>query len=296
MFFNHLAVRGQTNFNGVNNCLIYIHIGDSNQGGPIVEDGGFDPKYQSSDKVKIFYKEDRLATDNGSWQYYSTRLTPIINRYPGVGIMDGSSLGVGPDQAFVYALTQDTTIKKIKRYVKVAVGGSTLLALGGSDNDWSVVSPESSELFRVFTNFFTRVGLSKLVEADNGRSPKIAGIIVRLGTNDCKTANWNEANFTAGVPAFITAVRNYLSDQNIPIYWVQMHDELGSAATWDVTSVNECRAVLQSFTAGGGSPISGFTLLNYDSDTVQADKVHYTIPSFLRQGEEEANALIALGE
>lgn len=289
--FNRLHIKGQTNYSGVNNAMIYIHIGDSNQGGPIVEDPGFDPKYQSSDKVKIFYKVDRLVTDNGSWQYYSTRLTPIINRYPGVGVMDGSSLGVGPDQAFVYALTQDTTIKKLKRYIKVAVGGSTLLSLAGSDNDWNPALTEVSELFRVFTNFYTRAGLSKLVESDGIRNPKIAGIIVRLGTNDCKAVNWNQSAFNAAVAPFIAAIKSYLGRQDIPFYWVQMHDELHLGSGWNSTDVNECIAVLESYEG-----IGAFTLLNYDSDTVQADKVHYDIPSFLRQGEEEANTLIALGE
>lgn len=296
MMFNHQAVRGQTNFKGLNNCLIYIHIGDSNQGGPIVEDVGFDPKYQSSDKVKIYYKSNRLITDNGEWQYYSTRLTPIINRYPGVGVMDGSSLGVGPDQAFVYALSQDTTIKKIKRYVKVAIGGSTLTPKSGLDNDWSQISGETSELFIVFTNYFTRVGLGKLKDSDGIRNPKFAGVVIRLGTNDCATGQWNQATFLAAVPAFCAAIRAYLAAPTMPIYWVQVRSDLGSASGFDATAVSQCRTILSDCQAGGATPISGFTLLNYDADSIQGDGVHFDIPAFLRQGEEEAETLIALGE
>lgn len=289
MIFGH--VRKSDN-SGLNNCLIYMHIGDSNQGGPIVEDMGFDPKYQSSNSVKIYYKSDRTTTDDGEWQYYSTRLTPTINRYPGVGVMDGSSLGVGPDQAFVYALSQDTTIKKIKRYVKVAVGGSTLLPKGSTDNDWSLTT---FELFTMYTLYFTRYGLSKL-NIEGIYNPKFAGVVVRLGTNDCVTGSWNQANFLAAVPAFCQAIRDVLGAPNLPIYWVQVRSDLGSAPTFNATAVLQARQILSDCESGGATPISGFTLLNYDSDSIQADGVHFDIPAFLSQGASEAATLIALGE
>lgn len=292
MIWGHGHRARKMNASGMNNCLIYIHIGDSNQGGPIVEDEGFDVKYQSSANVKIYYKPTRTITDDGSWEFYRTRLNPVITRYPGVGVLDGSSLGVGPDQAFVYALSQDTTLKKVKRYIKVAVGGSTLLTKSGSDNDWNLAN---AEILTSFYLFFTRVALSKLPD-EKIRNPKFAGVVVRLGTNDCATGAWDQSAFTSAVPAFCGYIRALLGAPTMPIYWVQVRSDLGSAAGFDATAVSQCRTILSNCQSGGSTPISGFTLLNYDADSIQGDGVHFDIPAFLSQGESEAETLIALGE
>lgn len=291
--FGHVRVKGEPQVANRNNCNIYIHIGDSNQGGPVLESsvGNWDNKYNSSDSIKLYYKDNRTSADDGEWQLYNTRSEPYHNRYPG---LQATTLGVGPDQAFIYTLSQDTTIKKIKRYIKVAVGGSSLLAQGGVDNEWAPTSGELSELFAVFVKYFVKAGLSKL-PLEGIRNPIFKGIIVRLGTNDCKTGAWNQANFASAVPAFCSAVRSYLGAPSVPIYWVQVRSDLGSASGFDATAVSQCRTILSDCQSGGATPISGFTLLNYDSDSIQADVIHFDVPAFLRQGEEEANAMIALG-
>ena len=274
------------NMRGVDNVLLYVHIGDSNQGGPVAKPGGWDTKYDTSN-MYVYYKDNRTSADDGLWRLYSDIAAPYVSRYPGVQAVAGN---VGPDQAFIYALDQDTTVKRKKRYIKVAVGGSTLLTKSGADNDWNPAT--SVEIFNAFTIYFTRLGLSKL-PAENLRNPQFAGVVVRLGTNDCATGAFNQANFTAAVPAFCTALRATLGP--VPIYWVQIRSDLGSASGFDATSVSQARTILSNCQSGGSTPISGFTLLNYDSDTVQADGVHFDAPSFLRQGAEEAAALIALG-
>jgi hypothetical protein len=294
-WFNHFYNRGINYREGKQNkCNIYIEIGDSNAGGPVTEPGGFDAKYQSSDRVKIFYKPDLTSTVNGSWQLYSTRATPTINRRP--GFVPGS-FSVGADQSFVWNLGQ-SGLKSDLRYIKFAIGGSTLISVASDPNDWNPDSTEAFELFYRFNTFFYRQAMNILGDTDRVKDVEIKGVVVRLGTNDCTTANWNQATFLAAVPRFVLMLRNILGNQSIPIYWVQVNTNLSSAAggAWNATNVGQARTIISNCASGGATPITNFFVKNYDADPLESDGVHYTADSFITQGEDYATTFIALGD
>lgn len=277
------------------NANIYIEIGDSNAGGPVAEPGGFDSKYESSSRVKIFYKPTFTATDNGEWQYYSTRATPTINRRPGY---EPVTYAVGADQSFVWELGQ-SSLRKDLRYIKFAIGGSTLIPVAGSDNDWTPNKANTTpELFNVFATYFYQKAMEKLGNVEGVHNPQVKGVVVRLGTNDCTTANWNQATFIAAIPDFCNRLRQILGSQNIPIYWVQVNANLSSSplGTWTGTNVGQCRTAISNCASGGSTPITNFYVLNFDADPLESDGVHYTPDAFISQGEEYASTLIALGD
>lgn len=278
--FGHVYTKGQVQAKNIKNASIYVEIGDSNAGGPILESGSFPTIYQSSTRVKIYYKPTVTSTDDGYWQYYDTRSNPI-NRRP--GLITGS-YAVGADQAFVYGLTNSTLGKEL-RFFKLGIGGSTLLAQAGSDNDWSTTS---LELFQSFYKNFVKIGVDKLAQ-EGFRDPMMKAVIVRLGTNDCKISNWNQANFVAAIPIFVTAIRAQTGFANVPIYWVLPKSDLPSASTgeWNSTNVNQCRTAISNCISGGSTQIANFFTLNYDALTT-ADGIHYDENSFITIGASEA--------
>jgi hypothetical protein len=286
------AQRNDRYRNGAN---VYIEIGDSNAGGPVAEPVGFDSKYQSSDKVKIYFKPSQTSADDGTWQYYSTRSAPIANRRPGYPDPN-PTFAVGADQSFVWEMGQQISLKRELRYFKYAVGGTTLLNTGAT-TDWYPDGVET-DLFHILERFFIRKGLEDLYTEESICDVKIKGVVVRLGTNDCKTATWNQANFIAAIPVFCSTLRYLLGSQEIPIYWVQVNTNLASSplGTWNSTNVSQCRTALSNCTVGGSTEISNFYLLNFDADPLEADGVHYTSDAFISQGEEYASTFIALGD
>jgi hypothetical protein len=286
-----------------NRCNIYIEIGDSNAGGPVLEPVGFPSYYQLSDRVRILYRPDfvdgfsfyspeNVVNHDASWLLYRTR--DPINRRPGY---IAATEAVGADQSLVYTLG-NSTLKHDLRYYKFGIGGSTLIQVAGLDNDWSPdhTTGPTLELFTWFTKDFFRPGLA-LLAREGIKDHDVKGVVVRLGTNDCKTANWNQASFIAAIPNFVTRLRDVIG-ATVPIYWVQVHADLASApgALWNGTNVTQCRTAISNCASGGSTEISNFFVLNYDADTLDADGVHYSPDSFISQGEDQANIFIALGD
>lgn len=286
-------IDGALQNHGFNNINVYVMFGDSLLGVPlspalVVESGGFDPKYENSERLIIYYKPDRTSADTGSWQLYHTRATPTINRMPGFTVDSGGPFEVGIDQSFVYGMDQ-SGLKKHLAIIKQAVGGSMLTARTDPDNDWV----PGTELFTSAMDYFVKVAIPKLYAAGY-RKVTVKAIIVSLGTNDCATARWNQAAYLAAVPDFIIKIRAELN--NAPIYWGQVRTDLGSQSGFDSTSVGQCRTILTNCKAGGSTEIAAFNLIEtWESDTT-IDGVHPDEDSCLSRGEELADTMIALGE
>jgi hypothetical protein len=283
----------QYNAKHENTVNIYLEIGDSNAGGPVVEPSGWDTaKYNHNDNVLIFFKPDLLEVNfNGAWEIYRT-LNPA-NRRPGFPYVTTPPYAVGADQSFVYAIGHTELLKNKLAYFKVGVGGSTLITAAGTYNDWN---PDNSspdvDLWLNFIKGFTTQGLAALHTYKN---KKIKGVVVRLGTNDCKVASWNQAAFLAAVPRFVAALSLALGEPALPIYWVQVNINSATATGFSLTNVNQVRQILTDCASGGATPITNFYLLNYDSDALESDNVHYTPASFVTQGEDYGNIFIPLG-
>lgn len=280
--------------NGLNNINVYVFFGDSLLGvvlSPVIDEEpvGFDPKYQAANRVIIYHKPDRTSTANGSWQVYKTRATPTINRMPGETVLAEGPYEFGIDQSFVYGM-DNSVIKKNIAVLKVAKGGSMLIARTGVDNDWV---PTGNELYLAAINYFVRVGIPNLY-ALGYRKVTVKAIIISLGTNDCATARWIQAAFLAAVPNFIRLIREELG--NAPIYWGQVRTDLGVVGGFDSTSVGQCRTILTNCKAGGSTAISGFNLIETWESDATIDGVHPDSDSCLARGAALATTMIALGE
>lgn len=294
MFLYGNSLKRQRKIINKNNSNIYIEIGDSNAGGPVEEPVGFPSMYQSADRVQIYYKDEWLTDSDGAWELYSTRNPPGINRRPGYVPVIYS---VGADQSLVYGL-DNSNLRHDLRYVKFAIGGSTLIPISGADNDWYPEKTSATgEIFYKFARFFWFRAIRD-IGFDGCNNPQVKGVVVRLGTNDCTTANWNEAAFIAAIPFFVSTLRILIGQADCPIYWVQVNVNLPSSplGTWNSTNVGQCRTAISNCAAGGSTEISNFYVLNYDSDTMESDGVHYTPDSFISQGEDQADTFIALGD
>lgn len=290
----------------INEINIYLLVGDSNQNGAIEEPGDMDAKYLTinpNPRVKIYYKPDRSSTDNGEWQKYSIRITTDenVNRVPGYTYTNPlGPFGWGTDQAFTYRLWEASD--KLSAILKMAKGGSSLITQAGTDNDWQKGEADASadsELYSAFFFYFFGRAIPRLREVDQygirHGNQRIKGVIIRLGTNDVVTGVWNNTSFVNAIPAFCSQIRAK-TRPDLPIYWAQVRSDLGSepGGTHPPANVTAARLALTNCTAGGSTEISGFNLLNYDSDTMQADGVHFDADSYESQGLSEANTLMAL--
>jgi hypothetical protein len=297
--------KGEPKNERINEVDIYILIGDSNQSGALVEPVGMDAKYLNinpNPRVRIFYKPDRGSTENGEWQKYSLRATADedINRTPGTDYAGACPCGFGQDQAFTYRLYEASP--RLSAIIKMAKGGSSLITQSSTDNDWqrsgdADATPFGAELYSSYFFAYLNQGLKALRREDiygvrHGKQT-IRGIVIRLGTNDCLTSLWNNTNFVNGIPIFVDQIRSK-TRQDLPIYWVQVHDDLGSEPLGDHPGANvtAARLALTNCESGGSTPITGFTLLNYDAHTLQADGVHFDEDSYESQGVSEANTLM----
>lgn len=291
-----------------NEIDLVIRIGDSNENGALEEPVGMNPDYLNiPNNVLIYFKVDReYSTDNATWQKYSCRPsgTEAVNRAPGYVYVTGPPYGFGTDQSFVRKLSLES--HRHVAIIKIGKGGSTLIARTGDDNDWAKggsadAVPSGAELYTSLFFIFLDRGLRDLRRGNSyniryGRV-RIKAAIIRLGTNDCKTANWNSSAFTSAIPAFVNEIRAK-TRPDLPIYWVLPKSDLASSPLGEWTAggadVTACRTAITNCTAGGSTEISNFFTLNYDSHTLQADGVHYDYDSYVAQGEDEADLILGL--
>lgn len=306
MSFNSRIVKKREFQNAkANEIDVVILIGDSNQNGALEEPVGMDPDYLTiPDNVLIYYKEDRAySTDDAEWQKYSCRATAAedVNRTPGY-TYSGPPYGFGQDQSFVRKLSLESP--RHVGIIKLAKGGSSLITQAMTDNDWQKDSQADAtetgaELYTSLFFVFLNRALRDLREPNRygvryGKV-NIKAVIIRLGTNDCLTSLWNTTTFTNAIPVFVSQIRAK-TRSDLPIYWVQVKSDLASAPSglYAGADVTACRAAINNCAAGGSTEISGFNVINYDSDTLQADGVHFDYDSYVSQGENEADIILAL--
>lgn len=305
MIHRQLYQRGQPQNKHINEVDFVILIGDSNQNGALVEPVGMNPDYiPVNQRVFIYFKPDRSYDNNGEWQKYSIRETSDenVNRWP--GNVDAVNHYFGQDQSFTYKLGQESS--RLTAVMKVARGGSSLIAQAGSDNDWAKgtgadAAEGAAELYSVLFFAFVKNGFRHLrVKSNNpyglrwGRI-KYKAAFIRLGTNDCKTGVWNQANFIAGVPALVRQLR-VKTDPNLPIYWIQVRDDLEDApgGEFTETNVDQVRDAIADCASGGSTAITGFNVVTYETDGLQADGVHFDYDAYVSQGENEADIVLGL--
>lgn len=278
----------------LDNALIFILLGDSNcAGGTAEEPVGLDAKYIGvNTNVDIFFKEDRTSTDNGYWTPYSNR--DPFTRLPGYGAPTdpGAPYYIGPDVSFCWKFGDTTTIKRKKCVQKFGLGGTSLLAVAGSPpNDWSLVD---GEMTQIFYDYYYAQGNKHSIE-DRHFSPFPRVAVVWLGTNDCVTGVWNQANFIAAIPLFVQRLRDRIS-QSLIIIWVKVKSDLASAPSgvYTSTAVNQCRAAIEDCASGGGTELPNFYVYSVDHLTTLADGVHLDGDSNVTAGLELADLCIAL--
>lgn len=271
---------------GMNNIDVYLRIGDSNEaGGSATEDSTFPAKYHTVLKNTLIYvKPDRTVTNNGVWYNYSDS-NPTINRFSGYGPIQNIAQpwGVGPDISFAYSI--DSAIKTKVGIIKCALGGTRLLS------EWAV----GGSMYNFFFSYSYPVGVPYLTASLPYKRANIKAAIVILGTNDCTTGNYNDANFKAAIQTMVTTLRTTSGVSDLPIYWVQVNTNLGLVSGFSAASVTSARAALTACaTFGNPAYISNFTLLNYDADGLLPDGVHYNQNACISQGIYEAYLMLGL--
>ena len=266
---------------GANNIDIYLRLGDSNEsGGTATEDSSFPAKYHTVlQNAIIYFKPDRTSTNNGSWLNVSDS-NPTINQYSGYAAIGYKTppLGVGPSQSFCYSI--DSLSKSKVGIIKCALGGTKLTS------EWQ----SGGSMYNFFFLYSYPVGMLKLTQFNKAN---IKGVVIRLGTNDCATG-YNDATFKAAIPVFVAQIRAATGVSDLPIYWVQVNANLYLApgGTFTPTNVTAVRAAITACqTVGNPAYIAGFHVLNYDSDALLPDGVHYTQNSCISQGIYEANLM-----
>jgi len=266
---------------GANNISIYLRLGDSNEsGGTATEDSTFPAKYHTVlQNAIIYFKPDRTSTNNGSWLNVSDS-NPTINHYSGYAAIGYKTppLGVGPSQSFCYSI--DSLSKSKVGIIKCALGGTKLTS------EWQ----SGGSMYNFFFTYSYAVGIPVLSAS---RRVNVKGVVIRLGTNDCATG-YNDATFKAAIPVFVAQIRAATGVSDLPIYWVQVNANLylapvGAYSLSDVTAVRA--AITACETVGNPAYIAGFHVLNYDSDALLPDGVHYTQNSCISQGIYEANLM-----
>jgi hypothetical protein len=285
--FGHVRVVSEKKESAFNNIDVYLRLGDSNERGAATEPGDLDPVYlEDKNNVLIYYKGDLTTTDNGAWEVYNAHQ----NGQPGFARPSNPYNNMGTDYSFCHRINSIT--KKKAAVLKLGVGGAFLLPVSGSGNDWS---KSNADLFALYVTNYVKAAMPKLAQAGY-RNPNFKGVTIRLGTNDVVVGTWNNSSFSTTAQAFIAALRNELSRSDLPVFWVQVREDLGDVnpAVRPQANVDECRATLLTFTSGGGAPISGYTLLDYNADTMSADLIHFSAASYLTQGTSEADLMIGL--
>lgn len=283
------SLRKQRRSIGDNNCDIAIHIGDSRTNGANFEPGGMDSKYLGDKrKILIYYKPDRSNTNDGAWETFNAHL----NHAPGYA-RPSDPYPCGPMYAFAWKCS--TVVKKSIGIVKVGVGGTGILQVASTDNDWWIptnYSPDENDIFSEFYYNFLDLSLRYIQLLKFKKNVKIRCAFVSLGVNDCLTTRWNSTNFSGGVTRLVTFMRNTLGLPNLPIYWEGPRADLYLAPSglYTQADVDACRAILTGF----ASTIPNFNVENHDSAAMDADGVHNTADGDFQKGEARADTFLTL--
>ena len=268
MRFNQRYQRATPRAEQINQIDYHLHLGDSETSGGVAEESGGAPytTYAAASpysRAQILFKNDRTS-ESATLRFLPYSVRTPINRAPGYSDVVTSSgpYGVGYDNSMMYYINQN--YKRLVCAHKWGLGGTRLLL------EWAV----AGTMWVSFRDYYSRPASSKGT-GYSGFFYKLA--IINLGINDLVTANWNQANFIAAIPLFCARLREAVGNPSLPIYWFQIRSDLylaGSGA-YTQTNVNQARAALTACASGGGTPITNFYLLDYESVTsTLADGVH----------------------
>lgn len=253
----------------VNLLSLFGFIGDSKAtGGVVAQPGGWDSKYeQVSNKSLILYRDNRTTGNQTTLRFL--QYNPHENRFPGYGVVNDVGAGnyaVGFDNSLMWYMRENSG--RCIGLLKWGLGGTTLLARAGADNDWGL---STNEMYRYFVVDYANLAHQRAKEAGY-LGTEMKGIFVSLGTNDCFTGIWNNSAFIAALLAFVNALRAVFGKATLPIYWLQVRSDLSSHPSGDytVTSVTECRAAIVAF----ASSDPNFIVLDYEATTTTIDGVH----------------------
>lgn len=305
MIFNQKYLKGEPIARRFDNTDMYLFLGDSVMTGGVAEEPvDWPTEYAAADysNTLILYKDDRTNEDFLGETFNTLRFLPYStrvekNRFPGYGVVGpvtpAPPYAVGIDNSFMYYMSQNA--KKTVGLCKWALGGTTLIARSGANNDWGLTT---DEMYRSGMDYYSRRAHTEM-KLKNGNPPagsKYKACVIILGTNDTDTAVWNQAAFIAAIPAFIQGVRDYVGQPAMPIYWMQIRQDLylEPAGNHTLTNVNQGRAALANCVSGGSTPISGFNLLDYESVTTTVDGVHIDADSGKLIGLDLAQIFLAL--
>lgn len=277
--------KNHTRQDALNNVNVYLRVGDSNEtggGAQGSEDGSFPVKYHTVLRnTIIYYKPNLTSANNGAWLNYSDS-NGYINRFSGeatLGLTDiyTPPLPVGADISFAFSL--DSALKKKVAIIKCALGGTALT------NEWA----KPGTMYNFFMDYSCLVGLPVL-----NKPYTVKALIVRLGTNDVVSGVYNNTTFKAGLQSFCSNVRSDLSLPTLPIYWVQVNENLNDASHPEANVIAARAAIAACADENDAAYIPGFHVLNYDADPLMPDNVHYSPQATIPQGIREALTMISL--
>ena len=270
-----IVFNGQIQRKRMNQHLLFGMIGDSQVTGGVALQadytGTWPPAYADvSNKTKILYRDNRTTGDQSTvrWLNYSQTTDANNNRFPGygpVGYLQSALAGI--DAPFMWYMRQNSN--RPVGLLKWALGGTTLLARSGADNDWGI---GTNEMYRYWV-----VDYSNLWRRNEVYGSRLRAILVSLGTNDCFNGVWNQANFIAAIPSFVAALRAVQGNPTLPIFWIPPRTDLTTFNPTDypATNVSQCRDAINDCGSGGSTEISNFFVRDYESDGGTADGVHW---------------------
>lgn len=266
---------------------VLFYFGDSNMGAPALESeltdfATFEANYTGEKDVLVYWFANRDTSDDGSLENYSNR-PPLGNYVPGnTSRLAGPPYSLAGDPSLVgnlEARAQKTMLFKMHR-------GGSRLAGGTADFSWLY-----QNLFNIVQEKW-RYARRDIYNAGYNRIIPL-GAIVRLGTNDCATANWNRAAFQAELQTFCGNLKAIFIGSNKPIWWYQVRTDLGGATGWGPTNVSEVRTDINNCGPGGSTEIDNFVVVDSSGYAVQSDLVHNTADAFVLAGEDDADRVIA---